>query len=192
MDRVSSGGPPLSTGTADRLSPMPAPDDPHVRLRPLTDDDHADVLALNEQEVHLLAPMDETRLAELHGWAHRFDVVEVDGTFGGFVVVIESGTTYDGDHYAFFSRVYEQFLYLDRVVLATAARGRGVGHAVYDELEADARRLGRMTLEVNVDPPNPPSLAFHARRGYVEVGRQGPADHVVSLLAKELGSVPPR
>ena len=47
-----------------------------------------------------------------------------------------------------------------------------------------------MTLEVNVDPPNPPSLAFHAGRGYVEVGRGGPDDHVVSLMAKELGSAP--
>ncbi len=171
---------------------MPDATHPHVRLRPLSPDDHPDVLALNEQEVHLLAPMDEARLAELHGWAHRFDVIEVDGVFGGFVVVIESGTTYDGDHYAFFTQAYEEFLYLDRVVLAAPARGRGVGHAVYDELEAEARRLGRMTLEVNVDPPNPPSLAFHARRGYVEVTRQGPPDHVVSLMAKELGALPPR
>ncbi|QIK67749.1 GNAT family N-acetyltransferase [Nocardioides sp. HDW12B] len=165
---------------------MPAATDPQVRLRPLTAADHDDVLALNAQEVHLLAPMDEARMAELHGWAHRFDVIEVDGAFGGFVIVIESGTTYDGDHYAFFTQTYEEFLYLDRVVLAGPARGRGVGHAVYDELEAEAGRLGRMTLEVNVDPPNPPSLAFHARRGYVEVGRSGPADHVVSLMAKEL------
>ena len=117
----------MSTGFADRLDPMSAATAPHVRLRPLTPDDHADVLALNEQEVHLLAPMDAGRLAELHGWAHRFDVIEVDGTFGGFVVVIESGTTYDGDHYAFFTQAYEEFLYLDRVVLAAPARGRGVG-----------------------------------------------------------------
>ena len=49
-----------------------------------------------------------------------------------------------------------------------------------------------MTLEVNVDPPNPPSLAFHARRGYVEVDRHGPPEHVVSLMTKELGALPPR
>ena len=162
-----------------------------VRLRPLTSEDHADVLALNEQEVHLLAPMDADRLAELHGWSHRFDVIEVDGGFGGFVIVMEAGTAYDGDHYAFFSQAYEQFLYLDRVVLAPHVRRRGVGQVVYNELEEIARRFGRMTLEVNVDPPNPPSLAFHAGRGYVEVGRGGPDDHVVSLMVKELGSAPP-
>lgn len=162
-----------------------------VRLRPLTSEDHADVLALNEQEVHLLAPMDADRLAALHDWSHRFDVIEVDGGFGGFVIVIEAGTAYDGDHYAFFSQAYEEFLYLDRVVLASHVRRRGIGRVVYDELEGVARRFGRMTLEVNVDPPNPPSLAFHAGRGYVEVGRGGPDDHVVSLMVKELGSAPP-
>ncbi len=162
-----------------------------VKLRPLTSEDHADVLALNEQEVHLLAPMDTRRLSELHGWSHRFDVIEVDGTFGGFVIVIEAGTAYDGDHYAFFSQAYDEFLYLDRVVLASHVRRRGVGQIVYTELEDIARRFGRMTLEVNLDPPNPPSLAFHAGRGYVEVGRGGPDDHVVSLMVKELGSTPP-
>ena len=44
----------------------------------------------------------------------------------------------------------------------------------------------RMTLEVNVDPPNLGSLAFHERRGYVEVGRLGEPGHVVGLMAKEL------
>ena len=41
-----------------------------------------------------------------------------------------------------------------------------------------------MTLEVNVDPPNHGSLAFHQRRGYVEVGRLGEPGHVVGLMAK--------
>jgi predicted GNAT superfamily acetyltransferase len=54
-----------------------------------------------------------------------------------------------------------------------------------------------MALEVNLVPPNPASLAFHARRGYAEVGRIGDDDHLVVLLTKELavdgssGPVPP-
>ena len=43
-----------------------------------------------------------------------------------------------------------------------------------------------MTLEVNVDPPNHGSLAFHASRGYAEVGRLGEPGHVVGLMVKEL------
>jgi uncharacterized protein len=55
-------------------------------------------------------------------------------------------------------------------------------------MEDAARPFGRMTLEVNVDPPNLGSLAFHERRGYVEVGRLGEPGHVVGLMAKELSA----
>jgi predicted GNAT superfamily acetyltransferase len=58
---------------------------------------------------------------------------------------------------------------------------------VYDEVEAVAATRGRMALEVNLVPPNPASMAFHLRRGYVEVGRLGDADHLVVLLTKDLG-----
>jgi hypothetical protein len=66
-----------------------------------------------------------------------------------------------------------------------------VASTVYDQLEQVAQRYGRMVLEVNADPPNEPSLRFHRRRGYAEVGRLGPPGHVVALLSRELGP-PPR
>jgi predicted GNAT superfamily acetyltransferase len=43
-----------------------------------------------------------------------------------------------------------------------------------------------MCLEVNLDPPNEPSLAFHRRRGFVEVGQDTATGHRVSLMTKEL------
>jgi predicted GNAT superfamily acetyltransferase len=48
-----------------------------------------------------------------------------------------------------------------------------------------------MALEVNLQPPNPGSLAFHTGRGYAEVGRLGDEDHTVVLLTKELASTSP-
>ena len=81
------------------------------------------------------------------------------------------------------------------MVVAPEHRGAGVAHAAYDELEQVARPYGRMVLEVNADPPNEPSLRFHRRRGYAEVGRLGEPGHVVSLMSRELaapGSGPDR
>ena len=79
------------------------------------------------------------------------------------------------------------FTYLDRVVVGAEFRRRGLARAVYDQLEAQAAaETGRLTLEVNLDPPNEPSLAFHRGRGYVEVGRGGEPGHVLTLMAKEL------
>ena len=159
-------------------------------LRPLRDTDVTDVLGLNQANVTALAPMDEARLHELRGLADRFDVVDVDGVFAGFVVTFASGTSYDSENYRWFSERHRQFYYLDRIVLADDFRRRGLGGFVYDEVERVAAPYGRLSLEVNLVPRNDASLAFHDRRGYVEVGRLGDEEHLVSLMEKPLGERP--
>lgn len=159
-------------------------------LRPIEARDVAVVLSLNEANVELLAPMDEARLTRLRGWAERADVICCDGQVAGFVLTFAPGTPYDSANYRWFGeRFADGFHYLDRIVLDTRFRRRGLGNAVYDAIERDARAAGWLTLEVNVDPPNEPSLAFHRGRGYVEVGRLGKPDGAVSLMAKDLSSV---
>jgi hypothetical protein len=157
------------------------------KLRRVEPTDHADVLALNQANVVKLAPMDEARLQQLDGWADRFDVIDVDGEFGGFVVTFAPGSAYDSENYRWFAERHGRgFYYLDRIVLADSHRRQGLGTFVYDELEHVARRYGRLALEVNLVPRNDGSLAFHDRRGYVEVGRLGDAAHLVSMMEKQL------
>ncbi|HET7387467.1 MAG TPA: GNAT family N-acetyltransferase [Nocardioidaceae bacterium] len=155
-------------------------------LRPVEDTDIDDVLALNERNVTMLAPMDETKLRLLRGIADRFDVIEVDGAFAGLVVTFAPGAPYDSPYYRWFSGRYDDFCYLDRIVLHEDLRRRGLGSAAYDEIESSAKQHGRMLLEVNLTPRNEPSLAFHAGRGYAEVGRLGDDVHLVSLQEKPL------
>jgi uncharacterized protein len=157
------------------------------KLRRIHPVDHEQVLALNAANVVKLAPMDQARLVELEGLADRFDVVEVDGHFGGFVITFAPGTAYDSENYRWFTERYDgHFYYLDRIVLVDAHRRLGLGTFVYDELEQVARRYGRLALEVNLVPRNDASLAFHDRRGYVEVGRLGDESHLVALMEKQL------
>jgi predicted GNAT superfamily acetyltransferase len=157
-------------------------------LRPLRDTDVADVLALNEKNVVKLAAMDEARLHELHGLADRFDVVDLDGEFAGFVITFAPGTAYDSENYRWFTDRHgsDGFYYLDRIVLDDRFRRRGLGTFVYDEIEKVATPYGRLSLEVNLVPRNDASLAFHADRGYVEVGRVGDDKHTVSMMEKVL------
>lgn len=152
----------------------------------MTDDDLGDVLALNAANVEMLAPMDAARFTQLRGWADRFSVIELDGAFAGFVITFGEGCDYDSENYRWFADRYDTFYYLDRIVLLPELRRSGLGSYAYDELEGLAIGHGRMALEVNLVPRNDPSLAFHTRRGYGEVGRLGGDDHLVSLMIKEL------
>jgi predicted GNAT superfamily acetyltransferase len=156
-----------------------------MTLRPIGPADHADVLALNERNVELLAPLDEARLVELVGLADHADVIDVGGEFAGFVITFASASAYDGENFGWFTSRFADFAYLDRVVIHEDFRRRGLGSQVYDELESTCGRP-LFALEVNLDPPNHGSLAFHAARGFAEVGQRVSAGHLVSLFLKTL------
>jgi predicted GNAT superfamily acetyltransferase len=147
-------------------------------LRPITANDHAPVLAWNAANVEVLSPLDEDELVELLGCSESGSVIVHQGRDVGFVITVATEAAYESENYRWFA---------DRIVIDASARRTGLATRVYEELEADAaQRVPVFCLEVNVEPPNGPSLAFHAARGYVEVGRHVANGHVVALFEKDL------
>ena len=59
------------------------------------------------------------------------------------------------------------------VVITGGSRGLGLARGLYDEVFAAAAQAGHWIVgcEVNVEPPNPVSDAFHEALGFAEVGR---------------------
>ncbi len=161
-----------------------------MRLRELTAADWPQVLRLHEESVEVLSEMDEARLGFILALARRSLVAELDGEVAGFAIAIAQGTDYDSDNYRWFAENYERFLYLDRIAVSSAHRRRGLGGALYQAMEATAAEQGRMVCEVNVEPPNEASLAFHRARGYREVGQLAHPTRTVVLLSKELPATP--
>jgi predicted GNAT superfamily acetyltransferase len=156
-------------------------------LRPITGEDRDAVLAWNARHVELLAPMDAARLDQLLAWTDAGCIISHEGTDVGFLLTFAAGTAYDSSNYRWFSERHERFLYLDRIVVDPAARRSGIASRVYDAVEERARELGPvLCLEVNLDPPNEPSLAFHRGRGFTEVGQETAHGHLVSLLEKRV------
>lgn len=106
-----------------------------------------------------------------------------------FLIAMAPDAAYDSPNFLWFRARYARFAYVDRVVVAEDARGRGLARALYADLAARARAagLGRIVCEVNREPPNPGSDAFHAALGFEPVGeaRPGPA-RAVRYLARTL------
>src|SRR5271168_3231485 len=142
-----------------------------MRLRDVTQADRPRLLELNAESVQMLSELDDQRLDFILELARRSLVAELDGEIAGFAIAIAQGTGYDSDNYRWFSERYERFLYLDRIAIDAGWRRHGLGGALYEAMEATAAPLGRMVCEVNVEPLNEVSLAFHRARGYREVGR---------------------
>jgi uncharacterized protein len=161
-----------------------------MRLRELAPVDWPAVLALNHASVSELSPLDEERLGFVLSCANRAVVVqdEYDGEIVAFALAIAPASDYDSRNYAWFGERYESFLYLDRIAVGADRRRRGIGALIYDELEGAAAEFGRMVCDVNLEPRNDASLAFHRARGYREIGRLQHPGKLVALMCKEIAS----
>jgi predicted GNAT superfamily acetyltransferase len=145
--------------------------------------DHAAVRALNNGAVPHVNALDGAAFAWLAHHAAYFRVAEDDSGIAGFVMMIDRGTAYWSANYAWFSARYDTFLYLDRVVVAPRTQRTGVGRLLYTDALTFARgRWPRITLEVNLRPPNPVSVAFHERMGFREVGIRAYDNCAVSMM----------
>jgi len=87
-------------------------------------------------------------------------------------MAFDEGADYDSPNYLWFRERHSRFVYVDRIVVDPAMRKRGLAHLLYEDLFRHAAEAGhdRIVCEVNSNPPNPASDAFHEALGFVEVG----------------------
>jgi predicted GNAT superfamily acetyltransferase len=155
-------------------------------LRPVREGDLEALVAINDGAYPAvpITPLDE--FAELLRMGDVVLVVD-DGAPAGFLLTMSPGLDYASENYRWFSARSSEFLYIDRIVLAPRIQGLGLGRRLYEAAFEAARSRGASELfaEVNLEPPNPGSLDFHARMGFERVGEQPTKDGtvVVALLA---------
>lgn len=142
-------------------------------IRNFTPEDRDFVLELNEKDVDVLSPMDLDKLKFYENISEIFWILEEEGAPRGFLNAIGSGADYPNENYAFFSNKYENFIYIDRIVIDEPFRGKGGGKTLYGELKKYAKEKGIsvITAEVETEPIyNEDSINFHKAMGFTEVG----------------------
>lgn len=146
-----------------------------IIIRPLCEKDYDFVLKTNLDNVEVLSPMDRERMLFLMPMCELFLVAEVEGKPAAFLMALREGAEdYDSENYRWFSARYDQFLYVDRIVIAEPYRHMGIGRKLYEAVFAHAKKLGApyVTCEVDTIPYNAVSLNFHKVMGFHEVGTQ--------------------
>ena len=163
------------------------------RFRAATQLDYPAILSLNRESEHFLSPLNQAKLTRLANEAAVFQVAVSADAVVGFLLVFGPEADYDSPNFLWFKSRYDDFLYVDRIVISETFRGHHLATSFYEQLDMHARDRGvsRVVCEVNIVPPNPASLRFHEKLGFIEVGRQSiPAayksDHqkIVSLQEK--------
>jgi len=156
----------------DALSPLPA--------RSIVEDDVPAIAALNNAHPAEIGLVDEPKLRQLLAAAALATALGPPGDPDAFLIALDERVPVQGPNHAWFLARGGRFLYVDRVCVHPRARRRGLARALYEDAFACA--AGRtVCCEVNSDPPNPGSDAFHAALGFREVGRAFLADRGKSV-----------
>ena len=149
--------------------------------------DHAAVLAMNNAAVPAVNALEPPEWTWLVEHAVYFSVCEDAVGVAGFVLCLSSDVDYWSENHKWFLARYDAFLYLDRVVVAERVRGQGIGALLYSDMHAFAAgSWPRVTLEVNLEPPNPGSIRFHERMGYERVGAREYGANAVAMFMRPL------
>lgn len=147
------------------------------------------ILALNAACTPAVGDLTREKYRQLVGWSYRVLISEAGGAPAGFMILVRPGSAYPSDNYGWFERTFGRHLYVDRIAVADTARGLGVGRALYEHALCLAAELGeeRVTAEVNEDPPNPESMAFHAKLGFRHLlSRVSGSGKTVAMLERPL------
>ncbi|MBV8636831.1 MAG: GNAT family N-acetyltransferase [Candidatus Eremiobacteraeota bacterium] len=150
------------------------------------------ILTLNRESEALLSPLDPDSTQALIDTAY---CAWVTPERDAMLIALNEKSTYASPNFKWFSQRYERFIYVDRVVVAESARGRGLARALYERLIGQARADGYPVVcaEIYYDPPNPASDAFHESMGFVEIGRAYLDDRGKSVryIVRSLEAQPP-
>jgi predicted GNAT superfamily acetyltransferase len=142
-----------------------------MNFRTLTPHDAPALWTINEEGLPGVGKVSPEALADLVTLAD-LPLGAFDGdTLVGFVLCLLPKTRYGSLNYGWFNERYEDFLYVDRIAVATSHRNRQIGTHLYKRvIEYAHEKQWPIAAEVSLQPPNPGSMRFHDRHAFVQVG----------------------
>ena len=160
-----------------------------IKVRHLSMNDRYEVLRINAAARPAVAALDEIEAARVLGLPnHHLVATNSAGTVLAYILAFDANSSYDGEEFQeFLLKTPAPFVYIDQVAVHAAWRGMGIGKAFYGALEsiAELRDCHLLCADVNTDPPNPGSMAFHKRIGFASIGSLATRDgRRVELLTK--------
>ena len=140
-------------------------------IRPAIADDFAAIESLNHSVVDLTSPIDAERIQQLHTMSSYHRVIVHDSQLVAFLLVLGPNCDYDSVNYQWFDQRYDNFSYIDRIVVHDVCRGQGLGTILYEDLFEWAinQKIRNIVCEYNVEPLNEASQKFHSALGFKEV-----------------------
>ena len=137
-------------------------------LRELREEDQEALLLLNNSSTPAVNTLTLEELQSILSLAEKCWVEEIDSDLAAALIIIGPDQNYSSDNYTWLETQFSNYCYVDRIMVNQNHKRRGLGKKLYQKLEKHAQREGDEILlcEVNIEPPNPQSIAFHTQLGW--------------------------
>ena len=160
-------------------------------VRALSLSDSEEVLRINSESRPGVASLDTAEIERLIAIPNEHLVIDgPERGLLGYLLAFRNDASYDGEEFVSFTEMdLEAFIYIDQVAVDAGFRQAGLASTLYGVLEERAKDsfASYLCCEINLNPPNPTSLAFHRNKGFNQTGNLNTKDgRTVALMTKRL------
>ncbi|MBB69662.1 MAG: hypothetical protein CMB28_00955 [Euryarchaeota archaeon] len=154
-----------------------------IEIRPLTHPECKIIWSINEEGLPGTGKVSEEEINSLLDFSSYSIGAYIEEKMVGFVICLPPNTEYGSLNYAWFNQRYDNFLYVDRIAVSVENQNQNIGSVLYEHVKKQAQEMDiPVTAEVNIHPPNPGSMRFHDRHGFVQVGVLDHGEKSVALF----------
>ena len=160
-------------------------------VRNIVSTDVTRVLEINNANTPGVSELTLSELeTDIENCLHALAIDNEHGEVCAFCITFAPDAPHAGVNHQWFAERYKSFVYLDRIAIDSNHQNRGLGALLYQTVEQrilNSTEHSLLCCEVNLEPPNPGSLRFHKRIGFVECGVESTAPgYEVTYLQKLL------
>ena len=105
------------------------------KIKPSTETDLPHILELNKAAIPAVNLLSKPEIQNLFSQAEYFHSLWLNKKVIGFLIGLGPGAIYGSPNYRWFELRYDQFLYIDRIVIDPTHQGLGYGRMFYDNLQ---------------------------------------------------------
>ena len=131
------------------------------------------VLSLNQKNLPEVSNADLVGMSYFLKNSSYFKIIRESNHPVGFLIGIMPGKDYSSENYVWINKRYNSFIYIDRVIIDKKYRHKGIGSYFYNHLaKTYCGKVSSLMCEVNILPYNKPSINFHKKYGFKEIGQK--------------------
>ena len=131
------------------------------------------IILLNQKSVPAVSSIDKVGVTSFLEFSSYFKIIRYNDHPMGFLIGLMPGKDYSSENYIWVNERYDSFIYVDRVIIDKKYRHQGIGFYFYNHLaETYYGKVDSIICEVNISPYNKPSINFHKKYGFKEIGQK--------------------